>query len=972
MNSSKIPRWYQCGIFSTPFWWTLLLVFSLQGQQYPHLSLQPRATTPAIPHSNLAEALTILALRVAFTPDLNVSTTGDGQFLMGPGTPLCDGFLVDPPPHDVPYFYAQLKAIANYFQQVTRGGITLSLSESLVFPEEGEDPIVLDNMAAYRPVADEDSSDDLLVDLYAESLLEAVTGGVNVWDYDLVVVFHAGLGQDFAYPTLDPTPLDIPSAYVDLDMIENALGSRGIPLSPDTLYDRPAIILPEGQNHIYYDIVEDIFPGADNHCDVQLGLTGTFALLMGYALGFPPLFDTEDGDPGVGVFGLMDLGSNNGQGVVPAPPTAWTRTYLNWEDAVELQGDVALSARHLPESQIGRVTLSNSEYLLIENRLNWIPGLPRVSMDTLRYRHGVPNEYGGLDLPPYFDYLVDSAGVTVDSATKVIIAVPNYDLGLPGSGLLIWHVDESRYVTDMQGINDDREARAVELKEADGAVDIGFPTTALIDDPVRGWGWDMWFAGNEAFFYANPDRDDPSDPVRLLTLDSDTHPSTRLNSGAESGIVISRIDSAGEVLHLRIEDEVDVTRLPEGSRLLGFNGQEYIYALRDSLWLGNKPIAGRYSNDNLVVSEHDPVTGPASDSFWIVEQGPAFSYIVRRFDGEGNLTVPELRDSLNHSTAYYDAGFLYIGLEENPPFPPPPDTTMIRYYQHYSFGSTVYSWGYIFDTTDTAVVIQTRAPRHPPPSDNQIYWHATDKLSLGDLDGDGLDEIIATSPSQVVWYPERMTAENGDRLALDGFPVAGDFKSPALVANLRDDFHPELITVESNDIVVYNHEGQRQLRMGLHTRPSELFLMHMDDDRIGLANGDRIHWFGLEPEEQNPQWVTPQGRHSRSRHSLNEGIVRAVLPKTLDKSRVYNYPNPVTDGRTTVRFFIGSVNKATVSIFTIDGLLVKRIELTNLIPNDYNEWIWEVGDNPSGLYYGVIEVEDSRKESALIKIAVVR
>ena len=32
-----------------------------------------------------------------------------------------------------------------------------------------------------------------------------------------------------------------------------------------------------------------------------------------------------DGTTGIGKFGLMDYGSNNGRGVIPAAPTPWTR-----------------------------------------------------------------------------------------------------------------------------------------------------------------------------------------------------------------------------------------------------------------------------------------------------------------------------------------------------------------------------------------------------------------------------------------------------------------------------------------------------------------------------------------------------------------------------------------------------------------------------------------------------------------------
>ncbi|UCH09463.1 MAG: T9SS type A sorting domain-containing protein [Fidelibacterota bacterium] len=671
----------------------------------------------------------------------------------------------------------------------------------------------------------------------------------------------------------------------------------------------------------------------------------------------------------------MDVGSNNGQGVIPAPPTAWTRLHQGWEQAVELVGNIELAARHLPAGQIGRVTLSKDEYLLIENRLNWVPGLPGVSMDSLRYRNGDPNEYGGLDLPHYFDYLVDSAGVTVDPATGVITSVPNYDLGLPGSGLLIWHVDQARYTPDMQGLNDDPEARAVALEEADGAVDIGFPTTALISDPIQGWYWDLWFAGNEAFFVANPDRR-VNNPDRLMSLDYDTYPSSALNSGAESGIAIRGIGFAGETLSLSVGDESDVTRLPEGSRLTCFNGNDWIYRNLGGWWvLGDHQIGEGYSNQHVIISEHDAVSGQKSNAFWILEttQYGGVGYSARRFNADGSLIV-ELMDSVGFDEAYFIDGQLHIGLTDTS-FGAPPDSELIAYYHAHSLPASVRSdnrWGYLWDTDEYSEVIQTRYSGYQYDSLTAVLWSSSDDVSLGDVDGDGLDEIVAISPGGAYQTSEikEMIAVNADGMRLDGFPVTGQFESSVLLANLMDDIRPELIVVESGDIAIYNPEGEELERLGLHTGAYSLFLLHFPDGRVGLANGDRIHWF--EPEVQNLQWVTMEGRFSGNRYSLNTGVAEVSQPAVLDKSRVYNYPNPVLDGATTIRFYVGTAQKATISIYTIDGLLVEKVELTDLAINDYNEWVWEVGDQPSGLYYGAVEVEGAGSESALIKIAVVR
>ncbi|MCH8023854.1 MAG: hypothetical protein IIB43_04010 [Candidatus Marinimicrobia bacterium] len=544
MNRDRIPRYYRRGIFSG---WILLgvaLTGGLAGQTGPRLHIrQSSAATSAGPASAAADTIRVLALRVAFEVDDNVSTTGDGQFLPAEAEALnCTDFTVDRPPHDANYFYDQLLAVGNYFRQVSGGLLDLDRDSRLVYPPQDEPPIQVGPMASYRPVVDQDSSDGLLVSLADTAIRAAFYGDVDLGAYQLVVIFHAGLGQDFDYQTLDPTPLDIPSAYIDSAMMIAALGTGGIPLPDGSIYRVPIILAPESQNHIYYDIADDLFFGADDYCDLQTGLTGTLALLIGYALGLPPLFDTVEGATGVGVFGLMDLGSNNGRGLIPAPPTAWTRVQQRWEQSAELSGPEALTARHLEGGRIGRITLSRDEYLLVENRVNWIGTEPGVDLDSLLYRNRYEVD-GNVFLPHYFDYLVDLVGVdTADSG--VITSVPNYDLGLPGSGLLIWHIDQTRYTSGLAGINNRPTARAVALLEADGAVDLGFPTTALFSNPDQGWRWDLWYAGNEGYFEANPDRlGGNQDP--WLSLDSETHPSSRLNSGAKSGIAISRIGPAG-------------------------------------------------------------------------------------------------------------------------------------------------------------------------------------------------------------------------------------------------------------------------------------------------------------------------------------------------------------------------------------------------------------------------------------------
>ena len=82
----------------------------------------------------------------------------------------------------------------------------------------------------------------------------------------------------------------------------------------------------------------------------------------------------------------------------------------------------------------------------------------------------------------------------------------DYDLGLPSSGLLIWHIDEKkiREGVNNYSINNNRLHRGVDLEESDGAQDIGYPSIFLFSDPSAGYFGDMWFKGNPEYERSNP------------------------------------------------------------------------------------------------------------------------------------------------------------------------------------------------------------------------------------------------------------------------------------------------------------------------------------------------------------------------------------------------------------------------------------------------------------------------------------
>ena len=102
--------------------------------------------------------------------------------------------------------------------------------------------------------------------------------------------------------------------------------------------------------------------------------------------------------------------------------------------------------------------------------------------------------------------------------------VKDYDLGLPGSGILIWHINEPEIDLN-SGINNNSNNKSVYIEEADGAIDIGFESYAMFSnaDPTNGTKWDFWYMGNDAYYYTNNNDEICVNPETYEILDEYTY-----------------------------------------------------------------------------------------------------------------------------------------------------------------------------------------------------------------------------------------------------------------------------------------------------------------------------------------------------------------------------------------------------------------------------------------------------------------
>ena len=880
----------------------------------------------------------VAAIRVSFIVDNNPGTTGDGSFLYNAPVDTCGKYTIDPVPHNRSYFESQLRAVSNYFKSVSYDNFGIDTDNSMVFPLEEESSYILpQEMNYYHPFNEDDIHDERITKLFRDAVETAyATDSIDFSIYDHIVVFHAGIGQDFSLPFLDPTPEDIPSTFVDIEMLDKYLGGA---LQISNAIINQGIILPETQNHLFFEESENIFLNADEPCDYQYGLTGTFALMLGFAIGLPPLWDTETGQSGIGIFGLMDQGSNNGRGLIPAPPDAWTRKYVGWENSMNILPPVAINLPSRSKNNIIEVSINNNEYFLIENRTNWYR--ENMYIDSIRYlMYEQSQRY-----PPFVEILFDSLSIDRDE-NGVVTNIYDYDLGLPSSGLLIWHIDEEKIREGINNysINNNRSHRGVDLEESDGAQDIGYPSIFLFSDPSAGYFGDMWFKGNPEYERSNPNMKGLSPEFSQYT-----YPSTSSNSGSSSFLSIDNIGNQSDTMSFNIYNSLLADGFPDSSlhiRLvfdLDNDGRMDVIGGNDSLWIGQE---SDLSNRRYFYS--------SSNEIYNISIG---------LNNNINRVIIFERDSL----------ISYVNF-----FAKTPD----EHYLEYVFSDTIH----LLD----AVFINDL-------SSNHIYKDITDDffnsayvqniegsldsvtqiplLSLSDLNLDGNAEYLFINnynANTELTHVGRLEAKYmHNDIMVSGFPVDSISNNyPPLIKNIYGDEYPEIIVQNHRgEILVMNWKGEIQYRL---TEYGSLICLAEYQGKNAIVTESSVWLFGDVSDNRGNEWIT------RNHDFGNTRILQLKNPKInyqsilIDKNKTYAYPNPAYDDQVKFRIAIESAEKVDIMIYDLAGYYIKKIDFINPVKGAIEEKVWDVGNIEPGVYFANITAwKDDSSETLILKVAVI-
>ena len=220
----------------------------------------------------------------------------------------------------------------------------------------------------------------------------------------------------------------------------------------------------------------------------NMATIGIMAHEIGHDIGWPDLYDTIPGgqnpdSSGIGKWSVMSGGSwgtlaGQNLGDSPVLPDAWSRSFQGWVTPT-------------PVGSSTSVTLRSAA----------------TSVDAVRLRdnpNGVDWRYGASGTGEYF---------LVENRQRA-----GYDAALPGCGLLVWHVDETR--PGDNSANSNQLRRLVDLEEADGLNQLDAPGyDGDAGDP---------FPGSTA----------------NLAFTSTTNPDSNLYGGAASGVSMSLSNQA--------------------------------------------------------------------------------------------------------------------------------------------------------------------------------------------------------------------------------------------------------------------------------------------------------------------------------------------------------------------------------------------------------------------------------------------
>lgn len=963
------------------------------------------------------DTVKILAVMVEFQQDQDAATFGNGKF----GTIYTQNYgnnILDPLPHDKNYFEDHLKFVRNYYNKVSNGKVNIEFTvlDSIV--------TVSQTMRNYSPPPR--SEDFLPLGNFSREVwtLTAQSNPSLVFsEYDIFLIFHAGVGRDISLPGSLGNERDLPSVYLSDRALREILNNDLTGLPVNRAGKTNSMIMPETESRELTTLTGTFL--------FQITINGLLVASVGSHLGLPDLFNTETGLSAIGRFGLMDGQSIFAyNGTYPPEPSAWEKIYLGWAEPFTISpGDYDISlvtklAATLADTVILKVPLNSSEYYLIENR----------NRDANQDGSTVSYKIGNNVFTKTF--LKDTTGYRsfdTDSLAGVIIDVDEFDWALPGSGILIWHIDDNVIQEKLASnkINTEKNRRGVRLVEADGIPDIGERFFTIFGDEVIGEGTqeDLWYSSNPSQLYKN-------------RFAKDTRPGTKTNTGANSLITISNFTDISNRMNFRITygdslikpifseslyfvDKVKELSLSADNEKIYFNllagSSLKVYLnqteLRTVNNFSNVKTASIFSNNTLFTF------GAVDNNFNAYMVNGSQVYFGQKTIYSNITTAPVIIKTLTEQIqilAGTDDGKIITFSTGSLPGQNPdslsatignPNVSILKIAADnlvYSFigkannvsGKSVIGlsngYRYEFDSehpTDLALtknrnggyvsVVLTDKNNFYIFSEtellNQFNISSTSSInsfSLSDLRKDGNVYILFNNGN-------KLEARNFEGVLADNYPLmdpeSKNFVDIPLAMDFEGDDRSEVITfTDDGRIFAFDGPTGRLIDgfpISSGALPTAVPVLFSDKGKPSLAVVDSNNLFSawnVGATDGKYYWTEKNGNNFNS--SFLSGAESAfVVNEFFPKNRAYNYPNPVYDGQTFIRYYVSEESKINIKIFDIAGGFVTEMNDHAAAGMD-SETLWDVSGIQSGVYLARIEAVSAsgKSESQVIKIAVVK
>lgn len=405
------------------------------------------------------DTVRVLCLRVEFVEDTTPLTTGNGKFdTLGFLSP--DSGLFYDPPHFKKYFERLMEGLRNYYLALSRGRLYI---EFRTVPEGEKDAYQLPReMMFYGDTVSYEGIEFGLVRLMHDAFKVADEDpSFNFRDFDEFIVFHAGSGlqSDFAADGKRDSPFDLLAGEIPPGAIEAYLGVPYILVDSGRTKIEQATVLPEMMRQ------DTLTERGETNLAGMVGLAGTLAHEFAHLLGAYDLYDVTGMTMGVGSWSLMGYGGWLGDYGAGAPPGV-IPGFLDAYNRVKL-GLVTPKVVQTPEESIMVFAAAmDTEFFSSRSPDTVFPTVVKVPINDHEY-FLIENRQTDVRKP-------DTIVVDVEDGVLISIESNEYDFFQPGSGILIWHIDDN-VIADYgpyNAINIFPEHKGVDLEEGDGIQDF--------------------------------------------------------------------------------------------------------------------------------------------------------------------------------------------------------------------------------------------------------------------------------------------------------------------------------------------------------------------------------------------------------------------------------------------------------------------------------------------------------------------